>query len=139
MIQFRAKNPSVIDLLEPFLIDEPNYPRAQFVEHLKHYMTDFAEDFIAEVVFEETEPVCFILGYVPNDRSHLFVVQAYADSALANTEVFKNVLTTVEDFARSKGLKEVRAETQRSPKAFERKYGYEVLSTVISKKLEDKK
>ena len=137
MIQFRAKDPKVIDLLEPFLIDDENYPRAKFVEHLKQYMTDFAEDFIAEVVFEETTPIGFILGYIPEDRSHLFITQAYANSKFANRSDSENVLKSVEAFARSKGLKEIRAETQRSPAVFERSWGFKHFSTVIHKILED--
>ena len=132
----RALNSSVIDAVRAHLIPEKNYPVDQQMGDLKYYMKAFPQDFQALTLWDDEkdpfELMGFMLSYIPQDRKHLFILQAWVDLRLYGTEWTMEGFRVLRQFAIDNGLDEIRAETQRSPKALLRRWGFDVLSQVLS-------
>ena len=132
MNSFRADNPSVMDEIKPHLIPEPDITKEDFCNEIKSYMKNFPDRIQVLTLWNNEKLVGFCLAYIPNNRSHLFIAQAWVDQSLTNSKWTKIMFDQVKMFAEINDMTEIRAETLRCPETFCRRWGFENYSTIIS-------
>ena len=131
---FRAKNPQVIDYLKDMLMSDGDTTKEEFAELFREFMTTNPDECFVLTLWDDSEIKGFMMCYIPYKRQHLFIAQAHIDKTLANTDWTRIAFSHVLAFAENNGLTEIRAETQRSPEAFLRRWGFENYSTTLSYK-----
>ncbi len=129
---FQAKNPNVVNLLKPFLVEEPDLSREALAEMIKAFLREAPEACQCLLLIEDDELKAFVFSFIPEHRSFLFIHQAWADPSVSLTGWPKYIFSRVKAFAESRGLMEIRCETQRAPEAFLRRWGFKEISKVLS-------
>lgn len=126
----RATTPYVVDLIKDKLLEDSDYPPDVFAEVLRQSIVDLPDTTYVLVAVEEDETVHgFLIANAAPEQKHVFVVQAWADPTVpyVSDKMFLRLIM----WAESLGRKEIRAETQRDPSAFLRRWNFKTISRII--------
>lgn len=139
---FRAENPQAILLIRDHLIDDPGVETYTVAGELMAFMKTSPEKVLLVIITDEVENKVdikgFLLAWIPDGRNYLMIHQAHWIDKNFNQEhpkMSKKIISMAEAFAELNGLDSLRIETQRSPEAFFRDYGFETLSAVLEYKI----
>jgi hypothetical protein len=134
-----GRNASMLDVLKPVLLEDPEVSREEFVQNVKQGITSYPDNWFVIGAFEELKgkPVCY--GYmiavsVPAEQ-FTYVVQAWADPKAAE-RITRASFDVLQKWSELRGKTEIRMETRRDHTAFIRKWGFQPISTLMSLKWE---
>jgi hypothetical protein len=139
---FRVSNPSAVDLIRDHLLNDDGVSKVQTELELKAFMQSNPADLLFLLVTDEdnhkVEVKGFVIAWIPMGRDYLFLHQAWIDSKTSEKYpyVSRSLFARLIAFAEGNGLRSVHAETERSPKAALRKYGFKEISTNLAFDLE---
>lgn len=132
---FQAKNPKILPIIAEKLSEFEDLDIEQALEIYLLQLASKPDDTCIITVFDDEELKCFIFGWANHEESYGWIQQAWGEPELKpeyKTEAFDKFC----DWSLSKGLSEVRAQTQRTNmKAWERLYGLTEYAVVMSKEL----
>lgn len=137
MILFRALNPEVLELLSDRIIDDPSIPHEIMLDELRGLMTHLSENTHVQVLLDNELIVGFSISFHAPQRPFVFLVQAWLDPMLSGTDWSRKMFEEIKQFALGAQKFEIRAETQRNPGPFLRKWNFKTLSTVLTYKIGD--
>ena len=127
----RARNEAGVRVMEENLLDDPDsMDKDLLVEELKKMIPDSEVCYVSQAWDGETLRA-FLVAFAPPNRSHVFLLQAWADKeipSLWKDRMFLRLCFWTEQI----GRESIRAETLRNPKALLRTWGFEEHSTVLS-------
>lgn len=131
----RAKGTSIVDYLEPHLLEDEEFVGVKFADILRDLLVKQPNAICIYAVIEDEEILGFIIGYAPPLMNHVWLYQTWASHKLNGTglteEVFGRFLHWVEHI----GRKAIRAETKRSPEAIFKRWKFETHSSILEYKL----
>jgi hypothetical protein len=130
----RAKRPEAIDLMEPWLISEPD---ENVSDVLRDMLTEAPDDILVGQVWDGEELQGFVIVLAPPAKNFVFIYQAWFAETLP-TELMKRLLLMTELWAESLGRDEMRMETLRDTSGLSKLWGFKPLSVVMSSPLRHK-
>lgn len=128
---FRAFNPDIVEIIFSHLQVDPDYSKEEIAADIATRMVFRSDDTCVAVAFNETVIQGFCIAW-NTERNHVWWEQAWN---IGGRHVAQSMQNIIENFALERGKKEVRSETSRSAKAFERAYGYKQYKTILRKEL----
>lgn len=139
MLLFRATNPDVFDYVAELFIDDPTVPRSVVVQELKDFISVLPQNMHVQILAEDERVRGFSIAYHVDHRPYVFLVQAWIDPRLGNTDWSFRMFQELKEFTLAAKKVEIRAETQREPALFYRRWGFRPLSTVLSYRIGEAK
>lgn len=133
MILRRETSPCIIDALKPYFTEDGDYTREIMAEEFKSLLIDYPSDIFVVVGYEEGLSG-FILAFRPFNRNFVYLAQVYSR---VDARVAQRGFGMLEDWARSLGVREIRASTQKNSVAMiaYKNYGFKEQCIEISKEL----
>lgn len=125
-----------VDYMKDKLLPEDGITLDDFAEHLKRLLLEYPDSVYILQVWEGRTLRCFVIAFDVIGKSWIWLQQAWCDPKLPR-EWKVTALGVIKQWAEELGKTEIRAETLRSGEAFDRLWGFEPISTVISLKLDD--
>jgi len=132
----RAFNPLVMDMIVDHLIPDVSFDRQDLCDMIKLKMIEDGDNTFVMVVWRgEDEIVGFTIAWIPNGRKHAWLEEAWLKSTLEDRSIALKEFDCLLTWCESKGLKEIRCETKRSPRAMLRKFGFHEFSHILTRSI----
>ncbi len=126
----RVRRPAGVDVIEE-LLTEVDTSRTNVAEQLKSTLIESPEAIYFVQAYDGDQLQAFMIALAPVSVDHIFIFQAWklpsADKLISDRIFFRVCL-----WADSLDRHEIRAETQRSPEAFLRKWNFALHSQIMS-------
>lgn len=132
----RVTHPEGIDLIKKQLGEPTNYDPDEYAEGMKRLLKEDPRNTCFLLAFEQGEEdkeptvLAFILGYASPDQSYAWVWQAWS-SRQGGVSLSKRLWYRFVLWTHNMGKDHIRMETQRNPKTFTKRYGFEVIANVM--------
>lgn len=131
-------NIQVMQFIRPHLvIDEMVTDKVSYENQLESIIEHEPENVFIPVAFSaEEEAIAFLVAYSPVGSNHVFISQAWRDAKTENS-VADTIFLRLINWMRLKGKSTMLMETKRDPRAFTRRWGFDLHSAIMSKQITD--
>ena len=128
----RVKNPRVFEFI-PIgkLSSDPLISEESVIKSMIIQMGAFPDDTFVLAAVKNKVVTDFMFAYIPEDKKYCWIQVAFSTTK----QTTKKAMIFLEWFCKSKGIEEIRMETQRNPLAFERSYNFKMHSIIMSRKV----
>jgi len=145
MRYLRGRSSAAVDFIEPYVLEDPDFPKDEFVARVKDALSNAPETTFVSLAFddegeyenEQDRLMAFVIATAQPERDFVFISQAWAREGLEGTEVQDRLMFKLCLWTENIEKTELRAETVRNPKALLRRWGFETISTVVGLKVAD--
>ena len=131
----RATSPSGITLIEPLLIADNDRDRSAAADMFRQGLVNVPDAMFVLVAFEEEEVLGFVVAYLPPAVDHVFLHQAWVKPGV--TTLADKLFIRLAIWTENAGRHFIRAETQRNPEAFLRRWNFTQVSVIMQHRLVD--
>jgi GNAT superfamily N-acetyltransferase len=128
-------NPEHLGQLRDFITGASGEKKEDYLEMLKSLMRYDPDYTLVLTGFDGHEPVCLAVLHAPEHAEYAWVFETFISPK--HPEFGSSLVNKMLDWAKSKGKKSLRAQTERSAKAFERKWGFKEVAIVVERTVED--
>lgn len=135
MIGFRTNKIETFELIpKHFLVDDIFMTTNQKIRFMIEKLVTDQDNTFFYTVFEKDKMVAYLFAFIVPLGNYCFVEQAFVEKHVPSNQT-KKCVVLLEEFCRSKGCKVIKMNTSRNPLAFGRRWGFEVTSYIMSKKV----
>lgn len=138
-IRASANGRLVCELLEPHLLPSDTMDKTMMMALLSHHIDTKNPNIAIYVLFndEQTECIGFTILETPVGHTHVFIHQTWLDAKKAGRKGGDILMSRMIAYAKHMGRSSLRAETNRSEKAFERSRNFRIVSHTIEYRIND--
>ena len=131
---FQATNTEVLQFLADKIKPVAGYDPEYSLMRMKAMMQNTPDRIFMGVIFDNITLVGFLVAWLVTDHPWCWVEHAWASNKLDKKYV-EQMWKMVQEWARARECTELRIETSRVAEAYTRKYGFEVVTTIMRKEL----
>lgn len=135
----RAQNPTVLRLLDPLLLDDPDYNKNFFLQQLFVGLRANLPELCVLIVFDdaETEIVGYTILEAMPGQNFVWCYQSWAHPVKGGSRCSNLMWARAMEYTRHMGRGALRAETKRNTKVFERMRDTRIVAQIIEYKVND--
>jgi hypothetical protein len=128
----RATKPEHVDLIAARLFNDGSMSRAELAGELKAWLRQRPDDILIIQAWDDNRTLCgFLVCVAEPGKNHTWLWQAWQRTGMPPS-VTRQCFAHVVEWSRTKGKKEIRAETFRNGDAIHRRWGFRPLHTIVS-------
>lgn len=138
----RAKGTTVVEFLEPYLLQDDDYAEVSVGDVLREMLSGQAERTCVYLAYkedpnkpDEIEVCAFIIAFAPANITHVWLFQVWCDPKYANKGLADKMFLRVILWAEHIGRSFIRGETKRNEGAVYRKWGFREHSKIVQYEL----
>lgn len=121
----------VIDAIKHNFVADGDYTPDVIANEIKQAMITAAERICVLVAYnDENKIVGHLIGWIPDNRNYAWQAQAYHD-AKDDPDIPKRAFEMLKQWARTKGVSQIRTETSRPAAAIARRWGFVEHSVIM--------
>lgn len=130
----RETDPAIIEKLKPYFTEDGCYTRDLMGDEFERNMRLLPDSICVLVSYDDGEVSGILIAHECENRDYAYFAQAYSR---VDCDFAKEGMEMLVDWARSRGLKEIRAETERNSVAMRgvKRYNFKEHGVVMVRKV----
>lgn len=139
----RGKNAAAVDFIEPYLLPDEDIPASQFVDFVKMALKTVPGGILIVLALDEDEPDMdktlkgFVIAMAQQNVKWVNVTQMHVIENLPDERISLELYLRVTTWAQTIGRTHLQMETERDPRGWTKKFGFQIKSVTMIKQITD--
>ena len=133
----RAMRGVALDFIDDEMLEDENFLDESFKDTMKNLIETQRDNTFVLQAFDGDKLKAFLIAYAPENQSNVILFRVWCTPEITDRKLQDSLFLKLCLWAEAIGRTSITAETDRSPKALHRRWGFKEVSTVVKFELDE--